>query len=132
MLRALNQSVRRPILPALIIFLFASAIYLFAFPQPNVIYPVIVLLHVLGGVVACFLIVPALLKCVRARSFAALAWLLMAGGAAIGLILISTGTSRSDWNLLYAHIVLCTAAAVGLLLLWTRMAWESMRRAKRP
>ena len=27
-------------------------------------------------------------------------------------------------------IVLCTAAAVGLLLLWARMAWESFRRFK--
>jgi Flp pilus assembly protein TadD len=124
MLSAFNQSVRRPILPALIIFLFASAIYLFAFPQPNVIYPAIVLLHVLAGIVASFLIVPALVKCARARSFAALAWLLMAGGAAIGLILIFTGTSRSDWNLLYAHIVLCTAAVGILFAKWAgRRGW---------
>jgi len=27
-------------------------------------------------------------------------------------------------------IVLCTAAAVGLLLLWARMAWGSIRRVK--
>src|SRR6202035_4362701 len=33
-------------------------------------------------------------------------WTLLAGGAAIGLILIKTGTPRAEWNLLYAHIFL--------------------------
>ena len=37
-------------LPGLLIFLSVSAAYLYAFPQPNVFYAVVVLLHAVAGV----------------------------------------------------------------------------------
>jgi len=44
-----------------------------------------------------------------------LGWSLMAGGAALGLILLRIGTSRPEWNWLYLHIVL-SLAGVGFLI----------------
>ncbi len=120
----MKDLVRRPILPVLVAFLFVSAVYLFAFPQPNVVYPAVVLLHVFVGLVAIFFFVPTLIKCIRSRSVAALGWILMLAGGGVGAALIYTGTPRSDWNLLYAHIVLCTAAVGILIAKWAeRRGW---------
>ncbi len=44
-----------------------------------------------------------------------LGWLLFATGAVLGLILIKTGTSRTEWNKLYLHILI-SLAGVGLLI----------------
>ncbi|HZC21928.1 MAG TPA: multiheme c-type cytochrome, partial [Candidatus Binatia bacterium] len=99
----------------LVVFLTISAGYLYAFPQPNIEYAGVVLLHTFGGVLAALLLVPALIRLLRSGSFFARAgWLLFAAGAVLGLILIKTGTPRSEWNKLYFHIVI-SLAAVGLL-----------------
>src|SRR5579872_5111635 len=93
--------------PELLAFLFISAAYLYAFPQPTVFYAVVVLLHVVVGFVTTVLLAAFLFRRLRHESIAnRIGWILLAGGAAIGLILIKTGTPRADWNLLYAHILL--------------------------
>ena len=43
-----------------------------------------------------------------------LGWVLLAGGAIVGVILIKTGTPRVEWNLLYLHILL-SMAGVGIV-----------------
>ncbi len=99
----------------LVAFLTVSAGYLYAFPQPNILYAGVVLLHAFGGVLAALLLVPALVRLLRSASFFARAgWLLFAAGAVLGLILIKTGTPRSEWTKLYFHIVI-SLAGVGLL-----------------
>src|SRR5208282_6651088 len=99
-------------LPGLLIFLFLSAAYLYTFPQPNVLYAVVVLLHAVAGVIASVLLAAFFFRLLRNGSIAArLGWTLLAAGAIVGLILIKTGTPRVDWNLLYAHIVLSFAGA---------------------
>src|SRR5579872_5085147 len=108
---AVSQQSRRSFLsrafPGLLAFLFFSAAYLYAFPQPTVFYAVIVLLHVVVGFVTAVLLAAFLFRRLRDESIAnRIGWILLAGGAAIGLILIKTGTPRADWNLLYAHILL--------------------------
>ena len=100
----------------LIPFLVISAAYLYAFPQPTVFYAGVVLLHAFGGVVAAILLVPRLIRLRRNGSFYARAgWLLVATGAVLGLILIKTGTPRTEWNWLYLHIAICLIG-VGLLI----------------
>ena len=100
----------------LIVFLALSAAYLYSFPQPNIPYAGVVLLHALGGVIAAALLAPALARLLQTGSISSrLGWLLIAGGALLGLVLIKTGTPRSEWNKLYLHIVL-SMAGVGLLL----------------
>ena len=110
-----SQDLPGRILPWLIGFLAVTAVYLYAFPQPNLVYAGVVLLHALGGVLATALLIPFLFRRLRAESLAARGgWLLISAGAILGIILIKTGTPRSEWNWLYAHIVI-SLAGVGLL-----------------
>src|SRR5579863_163844 len=105
----------RRALSCLLPFLVVSAAYLYTFPQPNLFYAGMVLLHVLGGIFATILLIPLLSRRMRYESLLARAgWLLVAAGAALGLILIKTGTPRTEWRLLYFHIVISLIGA-GLL-----------------
>jgi len=109
-------SLGRKVFFALLLFLTGSAAYLYAFPQPNVIYAGVVLLHVAGGVVATALLLVYLKSLLREGNWiTASGFLLLLAGAGLGLVLIRTGTLRADWNLMYAHMVL-SAAAVGFLI----------------
>jgi tetratricopeptide (TPR) repeat protein len=99
----------------LLIFLFISAAYLYTFPQPNVFYAVVVLLHVVAGIVSTLLLAIFLFRLLRDGSIASrIGWVLVGGGAMVGLVLIKTGTPRVELNLLYAHIIL-SLAGVGIL-----------------
>src|SRR5581483_5930822 len=101
--------------PVLLGFLFISAIYLFTFPQPNVFYAVIVLLHVIAGVAVSIYLAARLLKVLKTGSWPArIGWLLLSAGAVFGLILIKTGTLRTEWNWLYLHLAF-SAAGFGFL-----------------
>ena len=103
------------VLPGLIVFLFISAAYLYTFPQPNVFYAAIVLLHVVAGVIAAVLLAGFLFRLLRDGSIASrLGWALLIAAAILGLILIKTGTPRVEWNLLYVHIML-SLAGVGIV-----------------
>ncbi len=104
------------ILTSLILFLVVSAAYLYAFPQPNVFYAGVVLLHAVAGVVAAILLIALFARLIRQGTFSERAgWLLIAAGAVVGLVLIKTGTPHSEWNWLYLHIVLSLTGA-GILL----------------
>jgi Flp pilus assembly protein TadD len=111
-----QKSLGQKLLFALVAFLAASAVYLYAFPQPNVEYAGIVLLHAVGGVVATVWVLVWLRRLLREGSWVfGAGWVLFLVGAGIGLWLIHTGTLRSEWNWMYAHMVVC-AAALGLLI----------------
>src|SRR2546422_3223905 len=100
---------------ALLVFLVVSATYLYTFPQPNIFYAVIVLLHATTGVVAAVMLAIFFFRLLRNGSFAArVGWVLLAAGAVIGIVLIKTGTPRVEWNWLYVHILL-SLAGVGIL-----------------
>ncbi len=109
----------------LLLFLVGSAAYLYPFPQPNVLYAGVVLLHTIAGVIVAILLVPFLWRRLRAQTLTGKAgWLLLAAGAAIGVVLIYTGTPREDWNWLYLHIVLVLAAMALLFADWAeRRGW---------
>jgi len=107
------------VLPRLLVFLFVSAIYLYTFPQPNVFYAAVVLLHVLAGCFTTLLLVVLFFRLLRDGSVASrLGWALLAAGAAVGVILIKTGTPRVEWNLLYAHMLLSLAGSGIVLAEW--------------
>jgi tetratricopeptide (TPR) repeat protein len=106
----------------LLAFLAVSAVYLYAFPQPNLLYAAVVLLHALAGVLAAILLIPFLFRRLCGKSIVArVGWLLISAAAILGIILIKTGTPRSEWNWLYAHIVL-SLAGIGFLVAdhWSR------------
>jgi Tfp pilus assembly protein PilF len=111
-----QPAIARQVLFWLLIFLAVSAGYLYTFPQPNVFYAGVVLLHALGGVVATILLVRMLFQLLRNGDvLSRTGWLLVVAGAILGLLLIKTGTARSEWKWLYLHIVI-SLAGVGLLL----------------
>src|ERR1022692_61988 len=117
-------------LSRLVIFLVVSAAYLYTFPQPNIFYAGVVLLHAAGGVLAAILLVPVFFRLVRSGSLSSrTGWLLIVVGAVLGLILIKTGTPRTEWNKLYFHIVI-SVAGVGLLLAgWLGRSASAQSRA---
>src|SRR5271168_1131691 len=104
------------VLSAILIFLGVSAAYLYTFPQPNVFYAVVVLLHAVAGVLATIIVVLRASRLLRgASAVSRIGWVLLFSGAVVGIVLIKTGTSRAEWNLLYAHILL-SLTGVGILL----------------
>jgi len=104
-----------------LVFLAASAVYLYGFPAATLSYEALVLLHVLVGVVFSALLVLALAQRLKGGpALAKLGWVLLATGAALGLILIRIGTPNRLKGWLYAHIALSVAGAV--LLFATRIA----------
>jgi len=116
---AAKSLAQRRLFPGLLAFLSASAIYLYAFPQPNVFYAVIVLLHAVVGIVTAILLIPSIYGLVtRAGLGVRVGWLLLAASTIVGLVLLKTGTPRSAWSLLYAHVVLAAIAVAVLLAAW--------------
>jgi tetratricopeptide (TPR) repeat protein len=124
-MQPMETSVSYRALSGLLVFLFVSAIYLYAFPQPNIVYAGIVLLHALAGAVATVLLLVWLFRLLRRGTvLARAAWLLLATEAIIGVMLLYTGTPRSQWNWLYAHIVISFGAAGILFAEWAgRRGW---------
>ncbi len=98
-----------------IAFLSVSAAYLYAFPQPTIFYAGVVVLHAAAGILAAALLLLTLVRLLRTGSRAARAgWLLITVSAILGIILIKTGTPRTEWNKLYLHIAI-SLAGVGFL-----------------
>src|SRR5271155_5727881 len=102
-------------LSLLIAFLVASAVYLYAFPQANVLYAGVVLLHaVAGGVVSVWLLF-WLARCWRqGEPLVRIGMVFLFLGAIPGLVLIYTGALRTEWTLVYVHLALSFLGA-GLL-----------------
>jgi tetratricopeptide (TPR) repeat protein len=109
---------------SLIGFLVASAIYLYAFPQTNIFFAVVVLLHTVAGVAACVLLALWMLRSWRQGEplFRAGMVFLLLGGIP-GLALIYTGALRSHWTLVYIHIAVSFFGA-GLIAA-SRISWLS-------
>jgi len=107
------------VISGLLVFLSLSAVYLYAFPQTNLIYPIVVLLHAMAGVVATGMLLIFLLRRLRQESFIArTGWVLVVAGGILGLVLLKTGTPRSEWNWLYSHILISSVGIAILLAEW--------------
>jgi|CZKY01.1.fsa_nt_gi tetratricopeptide (TPR) repeat protein len=92
-------------LPLLIGFLVVSAIYLYAFPQANVLYAGVVLLHAVAGVVVSVLLLLWLVRSWRqGEPLVRFGMVFLFLGAIPGLALIYTGTLRPEWPLVYVHL----------------------------
>src|SRR5579862_3111983 len=113
----------------LLVFLVASAGYLYIFPQANVFYAGVVLLHVVAGVAATILLVAYCYRVLRrAGVLARIGWLFVIVGAIIGIVLIKTGTPRAEWKWLYAHIAISLIGAAILFAEWVGgRGWSSPR-----
>src|SRR5215470_5521320 len=123
--KAMAPSHSGKLFSGLVLFLVASAAYLYTFPQPNVFYAVIVLLHAVVGVVATALLLLYLFRVLRQGGYLLRAgWVVLTAGALVGCWLIYTGTSRPEWNWLYLHILLSLA---GVAIWWAVRSQPSLR-----
>jgi Flp pilus assembly protein TadD len=93
------------VLSVLIGFLVVSAIYLYAFPQANVFYAGVVLLHAVAGVVASVWLLLWLVRSWRqGELLVRIGMVVLFLGAIPGLVLIYTGALRTEWTLVYVHL----------------------------
>ncbi len=96
----------------LIGFLVVSAIYLYTFPQANIFYAGVVLLHVVAGVVASVLLLLWLVRSWRqGEPLVRIGMGFLFLGAIPGLALIYTGALRAEWPLVYIHLGLSFVGA---------------------
>src|SRR6476619_4772425 len=107
----------------LLVVLSTSAVYLAAWPAPNLFYAAIVLLHVGLGVLFAILGLRLLPDALKQAPIVRIATWMLALGTVIGLILLKTGTTRPFQKLYLSHVALC-AVAVALLAGW----WIEKRR----
>src|ERR1019366_3928555 len=102
------------VLSLLIGFLVVSAIYLYAFPQANIFYAGVVLLHAVAGVVASVWLLRWLVRSLFLRQGEPLVrggMLFLFLGAIPGLALIYTGALSTERRNVYLHIGLSLAGA---------------------
>jgi tetratricopeptide (TPR) repeat protein len=112
----------------LVAILVVSAIYLAAWPAPNLIYPAVVLAHAGFGVLFTLLGIRYLPRSFKESFVCKIGANLLAAGAVIGVALIFLGTSRPMWYTLIAHIAVC-ALAVVLLAAWWFDKRQTLRMA---
>src|SRR5215472_5549490 len=94
-----------------------SAIYLYAWPAPNVLYAVVVLFHVGLGVLFCIGGLRLLPTVLKQPLIVKISTPILIVGAVLGLVLIYTGASRPYTKLLLSHGAI-SALAVALLAGW--------------
>jgi tetratricopeptide (TPR) repeat protein len=103
----------------LVVALFFSGAYLYAFPAATMFYAAVVLLHLVIGVLVAIMLVKGLIQRLRRISVEVrLGWALLAAGAAIGVALIFLGTPRPLFKWLYLHIGLSLGGCAVLLAAW--------------
>ena len=93
--------------------LFFSAVYLYAFPAPTLLYAAMILLHAGAGLVAIFCLIRFCLRYLRHTTLTAkLGWITLALGGLIGGALVYFGATRQNMKWLYLHIGLCLAGII--------------------
>src|SRR5260370_16029059 len=102
-----------------------SAIYLYAYPAATIIYGGGVLLHTGAGILLAVLLIPISRQVFRECPLEIrFAWLLIAAGTLLGLVLIKIGTPNRFHLWLYLHIALCAAGVLLVATSWlTRRGW---------
>jgi tetratricopeptide (TPR) repeat protein len=102
-----------------LVFLTATAAYLYGYPSATITYAVVDLFHVAAGVVVFLLLLAFLVPLLwSATNLARFGWLLLAAGTILGIALIKIGTPHRLWDWLYAHIALCVVGTFLLLADW--------------
>jgi len=102
-----------------VVFLAASAVYLYAYPAPTITYAVVDLLHVAAGVILTILLLIFLIPLLRTQSnLFRLGLVFLFAGAILGVILIKIGTPHHLRSWLFSHIALCVVGTFLLVAAW--------------
>jgi tetratricopeptide (TPR) repeat protein len=105
-----------------------SALYLAAWPAPNLFYALMVLVHVGVGVLFSLAALRFLPRIFKQPGYQRVAWILFGIGALIGFVLIGTGTTRPFKYVYLAHILFSVIAVAMLAAWWLQRRAESQRQ----
>ncbi|HXM98285.1 MAG TPA: tetratricopeptide repeat protein [Candidatus Dormibacteraeota bacterium] len=108
-----------------LIFLMASAFFLYAFPSASIPYVTLILLHAAIGILFALLLLPFLLRHFRSETLLAKSgWVLLIIGTGLGLALIKLGTPNRLKSWLFAHILMSVLGSLFLATDWVNArAW---------
>ncbi|MBI3404352.1 MAG: tetratricopeptide repeat protein [Acidobacteria bacterium] len=102
-----------------LLFLFASGVFLYAFPSATIHYVAIDLSHVAVGILFAFAFVTLFRRWLQEYLFAGkLAYSLTVLGAVAGIVLIFTGGSRPSAKIFYTHALVSVAGCTFFLFAW--------------
>src|SRR5262249_42866121 len=105
--------------PRILFLLAITSLYLYGFPSATLTYSAVLLFHLAAGLAMVVLMVSYFVRCWREQAFAnRLGWILLSGGAILGIALIKMGTPHRLKQWLYAHIALCMSGVFFLALSW--------------
>jgi Flp pilus assembly protein TadD len=110
-----------------------SAAYLYSYPSATIFFGIVVLFHVAVGIVFTVLLGFGLIRLLRDEGLLArFAWILLAAGAILGIVLIKIGTPIHLKSWLHAHIALSVFGALFLLTSWlATRGWLGSGEAQR-
>jgi Tfp pilus assembly protein PilF len=122
----------RLVLGYLALALAASAVVLYAWPTPTILYEGVVLLHLLLGVAFLLIGLPSVLRLVREGTVAErIGWVVLLAGGIAGASIVYTGARHQEWPLLYSHIAISVVAcAILLFAVAGRRGWLATGTAK--
>jgi tetratricopeptide (TPR) repeat protein len=98
---------------AAVALLFVSAVYLYAFPSPTLLYAAAILFHAGLGLITALSLLRFCWRYLKGLTLTArLGWIFLTLGALMGVSLLYLGTTRPMLKWLYLHIVLCMLGVV--------------------
>ncbi|MDP9146646.1 MAG: hypothetical protein M3N22_03240, partial [Acidobacteriota bacterium] len=104
---------------ASLIALIVSAAYLYGFPSATISYGAMVIFHITAGIAFSVLLVAYLIRSFPSETvIPRLGWVLLGGGAILGLVLIKIGTPLHLKRWLYAHIAVCVCGSLLIASSW--------------
>jgi tetratricopeptide (TPR) repeat protein len=115
-----------------VVALAGTALVLYAWPTPTILYESIVALHIFLGVLFLVLALPSLVRLVRKGSASErIGWIVLLIGGVLGAAIIYTGARRQEYPIAYAHIVTSIlGCAVLLSALAGRRGWLASSAVK--
>ncbi len=102
----------------LLVALVVSAVYVAAWPAPNLIYAAAVLFHTGIGIVFTGLGLWLLPGAFKQKGYVRVATVLLTIGTVLGLILIKIGATRPHQSVYLAHLIFCATAIALLVAYW--------------
>jgi len=100
-----GETLKRRLLPYLVIALALTAILLYAWPTPTIPYEIVVGLHLALGVcllVLALLRLPSLLR--EGSMTERVGWIVVLAGGLVGAAIVYTGARHQEWRVMYSHI----------------------------
>ena len=109
-----------------------TALILYAWPAPTILYEAIVALHLLVGASFLVFAIPFVVRLLREGSISQrIGWALFLIGGILGAVIIYTGARRDEWSVVYSHVLISVVAcAILFSSLMARRGWFATGAAR--